>query len=129
MRQCVEAAAESCNSQKPSEWMCPQRCDETSIRFDAVCLASFFPLGASGIESHVVDAASIAASRRGRHAKTDRIDAEALVRALLAFKRGEPRVCAMVKVPSPEDEDRRGICRERKVLIAERVEHVDRGQE
>ena len=46
-----------------------------------------------GIESHVVDAASIATSRRRRRAKTDRIDGEALLRALLAHKRGEPRVC------------------------------------
>ncbi len=35
-------------------------------------------------------------------------------------------MCAMIKAPSPEDEDRRRICRERKVLIAERVEHVNR---
>jgi transposase len=83
-------------------------------------------LEATGIESYVVDAASIATSRRRRRAKTDRIDGEALVRALLAFKRGEPRVCAMVKAPNPEDEDRRRICRERKVLIAERVRHVNR---
>ena len=55
-----------------------------------------------GIESHVVDPASIATSRRGRRAKTDKIDGEALVRALLADKRGEPRVCAMVKAPSPK---------------------------
>ena len=36
-----------------------------------------------GIESYVVDAASIATSRRRRRAKTDRIDGEALVRAVL----------------------------------------------
>lgn len=79
-----------------------------------------------GIESHVVDPASIATSRRRRRAKTDGIDGEALVRALLAYKRGEPRVCAMVKAPTPEEEDRRRLCRERKVLIAERVRHVNR---
>ena len=79
-----------------------------------------------GIESHVVDPASIATSRRRRRAKTDRIDGEALVRALLAYKRGEPRVCAMVKAPTPEEEDRRRLCRERKVLIAERIRHVNR---
>ena len=75
-----------------------------------------------GIESHVVDAASIAAPRRRRRAKTDKIDGEALVRALLAHKRGEPRVCSMVVAPSPEEEDRRRICREREVLIGERIE-------
>ncbi|MER8577050.1 IS110 family transposase, partial [Mesorhizobium sp. M1374] len=53
------------------------------------------------IESHIVDAASIAVSRRHRRAKTDRLDGEALIRALLAVKRGEPRVCSMVRVPTP----------------------------
>ena len=43
-----------------------------------------------GIESHVVDPASIATSRRRRRAKTDRIDGEALVRALLAYKWASP---------------------------------------
>src|SRR5436309_11310051 len=79
-----------------------------------------------GIESHVVDPASIATSRRRRRAKTDKIDGEALVRALLAYKRGEPRVCAMVQAPTPHEEDRRRISREREVLTAERVRHVNR---
>src|SRR5271165_424518 len=83
-------------------------------------------LQSEGLESHVVDPASIATSRRRRRAKTDRIDGEALLRALLAFKRGEPRVCAMVKAPTPEEEDRRRLSRERKVLVAERVKHVNR---
>src|SRR4051812_42124790 len=80
-----------------------------------------------GIESHVVDPASIATSRRRRRAKTDKIDGEALVRALLAYKRGEPRVCAMVKAPTPQEEDRRRISRERETLTAERVQHVPPG--
>src|SRR4051795_5674237 len=83
-------------------------------------------LQSEGIESHVVDPASIATSRRRRRAKTDKIDGETLVRTLLAYKRGEPRVCAMVKAPTPEEEDSRRLCRERKVLTAERVLHVNR---
>lgn len=79
-----------------------------------------------GIESHVVDPASVATPRRRRRAKTDRLDGETLLRALLAYKRGEPRVCAMVVAPSPEEEDRRRLCRERRTLIAERIEHVNR---
>lgn len=79
-----------------------------------------------GIESHVVDPASIATPRRLRRAKTDRLDGETLLRALLAYKRGEPRVCAMVAAPSPEEEDRRRLCRERRTLIAERIVHVNR---
>jgi transposase len=78
------------------------------------------------IESHVVDPASVATSRRRRRAKTDKIDGEALLRTLLAYKRGEPRLCAMVKAPTPEEEDRRRLCRERKVLTNERVLHVNR---
>lgn len=65
-----------------------------------------------GIESHVVGPASVAVSRRRRRAKTDRIDDKALVRNLLAYKRGEPRVCAMVIAPSPDDEDARRLVRE-----------------
>lgn len=79
-----------------------------------------------GIESHVVDPASVATSRRRRRAKTDRIDGEALVRTLLAYKRGEPRVCAMVRVPTPEEEDRRRLTREHGALTKERIEHVNR---
>lgn len=79
-----------------------------------------------GFESHVVDPASIAVPRRRRRAKTDKIDGEALLRALLAYKRGEPRVCAMVVAPSPEEEDQRRLCRERQALIAERISHVNR---
>ena len=79
-----------------------------------------------GLESWIVDAASIATSRRHRRVKTDKIDGEALVRTLLAFKRREPRVCAMVRVPTPEEEDRRRLGRERKTLVAERTGHVNR---
>jgi len=37
------------------------------------------------------------------------------------------RMDAMVKAPAPEEEDRRRLCRERKVLIAERVKRACRG--
>src|ERR1700736_1230517 len=83
-------------------------------------------LEGEGIESHVVDPASIATSRRSRRAKTDKIDGEALLRALLPYKRGEPRVCAMVRAPTPGEEDRRHLCRERKALTAESGRHVTR---
>ncbi|RWK73132.1 MAG: transposase [Mesorhizobium sp.] len=45
-----------------------------------------------GIESNVVDPASITVSRRRRQAKTDRLDGETLLRALMAHKRGDPRL-------------------------------------
>jgi transposase len=83
-------------------------------------------LQANGIESHVVEPASIAVPRRHRRAKTDAIDGEALLRTLMAFKRGEPRVCSMVAPPSPEAEDRRRVSRERRTLIKERIGHINR---
>jgi transposase len=45
-------------------------------------------LAANGIESHVVDPASIAVDRRHRRAKTDVIDGEMLLRTLMAWARG-----------------------------------------
>jgi transposase len=83
-------------------------------------------LEANDIESHVVDPASIAVSRRRRRAKTDGIDGESLLRTLLAWKRGEPRVCEMVVPPTPEQEDSRRLSRERAILLRERVQHVNR---
>src|SRR5213592_694271 len=83
-------------------------------------------LQSEGIESHVVDPASILTSRRRRRAKTDRIDGETLVRTLMAFKRGEPRVCSMARAPTPQEEDRRRVCRERRTLVGERVTHINR---
>ena len=79
-----------------------------------------------GVESHVVDAASVAVPRRRRRAKTDSIDGALLLRTLRAYKRGEPRVCSMVEPPSADAEDERRCCRERQVLITERGQHVNR---
>lgn len=83
-------------------------------------------LKSEGIESHVVDAASIAVSRRMRRAKSDRIDGEAMLRTLMAWLRGEPRVCSMVVPPSPEEEGRRRVGRERKALLTERTRQTNR---
>ena len=83
-------------------------------------------LEAHGVRSHVVDPASLAVSRRHRRAKTDRIDAEGLLRALMAFARGERQVCSMVRPPTREAEDARRLTREREALLAERIRHTNR---
>jgi transposase len=80
----------------------------------------------NGISSHVVDPASIAVNRRHRRAKTDTIDGEMLLRSLMAWARGERRVCSMVRPPSPEEEDRRRLTRERATLLEERIQHTNR---
>jgi transposase len=59
--------------------------------------------------------------RRGRRAKTDRIDLDMLLRTLLAWLRGEPRVCSMVRIPSETEEDMRRPERERERLVGERI--------
>src|SRR5271154_488264 len=83
-------------------------------------------LEANGVESHVVDPASIAVPRRHRRAKTDAIDGETLLRTLMAWQRGEPRGCSMTVPPSPSEEDRRRISRERATLLRERIQHTNR---
>lgn len=83
-------------------------------------------LESHGLESHVVDPASVAVPRRQRRPKSDAIDGETLLRVLMAWKRGEPRVCSMVVPPAPEDEERRRLVRERQMLVTERTRETNR---
>jgi transposase len=83
-------------------------------------------LEALGIEVHVIHAASVPVPRKRRRAKTDRIDLDMLLRTLLAWLRGEPRVCTMVRVPSRTEEDQRRPGRERERLVRERVQLENR---
>jgi transposase len=79
-----------------------------------------------GIDCRVLDPASIQVSRRARRVKTDRIDALALLRALIAIDRGERHICSVVRVPTIEEEDARHSHRERQRLIRERTGHINR---
>jgi transposase len=83
-------------------------------------------LSAAGITNFVLDPASIPVEQRGRRAKTDRIDGELLLRTLMAYCRGEPRVVRIVRVPSLEVEDARRASRERERLVKEQTGHVNR---
>jgi transposase len=78
------------------------------------------------IDNHVLDAASILVDRRSRRAKTDRLDAAALLRTLMALERGEPRVCRIGRVPSLKQENDRRRSRERARLVNERGQHSSR---
>src|SRR6478736_8332509 len=75
-------------------------------------------LEAHGVHNHVLDPASLQVNRRARRPKTDRIDADRMVRALIRHLRGEPEACSVIRVPSPEQEDARRLHRERDRLIA-----------
>src|SRR4249919_3944061 len=79
-----------------------------------------------GVEVYVIQPSSVPVDRRMRRAKSDGIDAELLLRTLLAWLRGEPRVCSMVPVPDEADEDARRCVRERTELISERVGLINR---
>jgi transposase len=83
-------------------------------------------LTAAGITNFVFDPASIAVEQRSRRAKTDRIDGELLLRTLMAYLRGEPRVVRIVRVPSVEQEDARRASRERDRLVKEQTAHSNR---
>jgi transposase len=83
-------------------------------------------LSKQGVISYVVDPSSIEVNRRARRAKTDRIDVDKLMRMLLAYLRGEPQVCSMLRVPSVEEEDRKRRNRERDRLQKERTAHTNR---
>ena len=84
---------------------------------DGFWLASF--LVRRGFEVHVMQPSSLPVDRRARRAKTDVIDVEC-VRALMAWLRGEPRVCSMVPIPDEADEEARRAHREREDLVRER---------
>lgn len=79
-----------------------------------------------GVTNYIVDPSSIEVSRRARRAKTDGIDVEKLMRTLLAYLRGEPRVCSMLRVPSAAEEDRKRWNRERDRLQMEQTAHSNR---
>ena len=83
-------------------------------------------LEAHGIRNYVIDPASLQVDRRARRVKTDRIDTERLLRSLMAYLRGEPKVWSVVRTPSIAEEDARRLHRERDRLVSERVQHVNR---
>ena len=81
---------------------------------------------AAGITNYVFDPASIAVDQRARRVKTDRIDGEKMLRTLMAYLRGEPRVVRIVRAPTAEQEDARRASRERDRLVKEQTAHSSR---
>ena len=73
------------------------------------------------VNNHVVEPISILVNRRARRAKTDRLDAQGLLRVLAAYHRGDHQVCSVLHVPSPAEEDAKRPHREREHLVQERV--------
>ena len=78
------------------------------------------------IDCRVMDPASLQVDRRARSVKTDRVDVEKLLQALIAWCRGERHICSMVVIPSVEEEDLRRSHRERDRLVREQTAHINR---
>lgn len=83
-------------------------------------------LESRNIHNRVLDSASIQVSRRRRKVKTDRTDAESLIRLLRALDHGEHRICSVVEVPTPEAEDAKRLVRSRRSLLLQRIRHTNR---
>jgi transposase len=74
----------------------------------------------------VFDPASFLRPRRGRVAKTDRLDATGMCRTLRCWLGGDRSVASSVRIQSVEEEDAKRIGRERKYLIQQRSRVVSR---
>jgi transposase len=79
-----------------------------------------------GIECHVIHPTSIPVSREHRRAKSDRLDTELLMRALLGWLRGEAKHCSMAAIPTLAEEDARRPNREHENLVGERTRILSR---
>lgn len=78
------------------------------------------------VECFVIDPASIETNRRKRRVKTDRIDAQSMVRKLAQYLAGESNAWAVVRVPSEEEEDELRLHREMERLKKEQTGHLAR---
>ncbi len=78
-------------------------------------------LAAHGVAAYVLEPTSVLVNRRARRAKTDRLDAEGMLRVLAAWLGGDRQLCSMVRVLTPEEEDAKRPHREREHLVQERL--------
>jgi transposase len=80
----------------------------------------------AGLESMVIDAASIKVDRRAKRRKTDRLDLGELLPMLIRHDWGEKKVWQVVHVPSEEAEDKRHLHRQLGTLKVDRTRYVTR---
>jgi len=80
------------------------------------------------IEAYVIHPTSIPVPREHKRAKTDRLDAAMLLRALLGWLRGERKHCSMAAIPTLEEEDAKRPSRERENLVNERTRIINRAK-
>ena len=83
-------------------------------------------LRARDVDVHVIHSTGVAVSREHRRAKTDRLDTAMLMRVFLGWLRGERGHCAMVAIPTADEEDAKRPSRERESLVGERTRITNR---
>ena len=83
-------------------------------------------LSAHGVAAYILEPTSILVNRRAWRAKTDRLDAEGMLRVLAAWLGGDRQVCSMVRVPTPEQEGAKRPHREREHLVQEKLRAENR---
>ncbi len=83
-------------------------------------------LESHGVEALICDPASLLVARHARRAKTDRLDAIALVSALRAWLGGKRDAMRVIRIPSLEAEEQRHLVRDRGELQKEEMQHRDR---
>jgi len=89
--------------------------------YEGFWLARWLHQEAPDIAIVMCDPASLEVVRRAKVAKTDPIDARRMVRALVAWDRGEAGALARVRIPTPDEEDAKRLMRHRERLIRTRV--------
>jgi transposase len=77
-------------------------------------------LTAHGISAYMLEPTSILVNRRARRAKTDRLDAEGMLRVLTIWLSGYRKVCTILRLPTPDEEDAKRPHREREQLVHDR---------
>ena len=79
-----------------------------------------------GYVNFIVDSSSIEVNRKKRKRKTDRLDAQGLLRLLIRYDEGEKEAWIVCHVPDKAEEDKRRIDRERERLQKEKTAHSNR---
>ena len=88
--------------------------------FEGFWLARWLGEHAPEIDVVICDPASLEVVRRKRRAKTDRIDARKMVRALRAWDGGDRDAMSPVRIPTVGEEDAKRLLRRRERLVKER---------
>ena len=89
--------------------------------YEGFWLARRLGMQAPHVEVVVCDPASLEVVRKAKRAKTDRIDARRMVRALRAWDGGEAEALSVVRIPTEEEEDAKRLLRNRERLVIDRT--------